>query len=78
MGEILEIDFPRPRDREAIFSDPKFFAYREHLIAFLEQRAHIKGATRIFSKGETMGYMDKEVIKAIEKNPAMTQLSVVA
>ena len=75
VGEILEIDFPRPRDREAIFSDPKFFEYREHLIAFLEQRAHIKGATRVFSNGETMGYMDKDVIKQIEGDPTITRVA---
>lgn len=66
VGEILEIDFPRPRDREAIFSDPKFFEYREHLIAFLEQRAHIKGLTRTFSNGDTMGYLDKEQLQEME------------
>ena len=78
VGEVLEIGFPRPRDREAVFGDPKFFEYREHLIAFLEQRAHIKGATRVFSNGETMGYMDKQEISEIEKNPSLTRLSSVA
>lgn len=63
LGEVLEIDFPRPRNREEIFNDPKFFAYREHLLAFLEQRSHIKGATRIFSGGETLGFRNKEQIK---------------
>jgi nitrate/nitrite transport system ATP-binding protein len=60
VGEILEIGFPRPRNREEVFQDPKFFQYREHLLAFLEQRAHIKSGTRIFSNGDTMGYTDKE------------------
>lgn len=63
LGEVLEIDFPRPRNREEIFNDPKFFAYREHLLAFLEQRSHIKGATRVFSGGETLGFRNKEQIK---------------
>lgn len=62
LGEILEIDFPRPRNREEIFSDPKFFEYREHLLAFLEQRSHIKGDTRVFSGGDTMGFLNKEEI----------------
>ena len=78
VGEILEIDFPRPRDREAIFSDPKFFAYREHLIAFLEQRAHIKGATRVFSDGQTMGYIDADGLSHLEKNPTLTSFASVA
>lgn len=60
VGEILEIGFPRPRNREEVFQDPAFFRYREHLLAFLEQRAHIKTSSRIFSNGDTMGYTDKE------------------
>ena len=62
LGEILEIDFPRPRNRHEVFNDPKFFSYREHLLAFLEQRSHIKGDTRVFSGGDTMGYLRKEEI----------------
>jgi len=60
VGEILEIDFPRPRNRTEIFQDPKFFEYREHLLAFLEQRAHLKTSSRTFSNGNTMGYTDKK------------------
>ncbi len=59
VGEILSIDFPRPRNREAIYQDPKFFAYREHLLAFLEQRAHLKGPSRIFTHGDHMGYSEQ-------------------
>ncbi|MGE9269661.1 MAG: ABC transporter ATP-binding protein, partial [Verrucomicrobiales bacterium] len=29
VGEIMEIDFPRPRNREEIFNDPSFFEFRE-------------------------------------------------
>ena len=65
LGEILEIDFARPRDREEVFNDPKFFAYREHLLAFLEQRSHIKGETRVFKGGETMGFLHKNEIQAM-------------
>lgn len=56
VGEIMEIDFPRPRDRKEVFSDPAFFEYREHLLAFLEQRAHLKGSTRIHKRGNLMGF----------------------
>jgi len=63
VGEILEIDFARPRNRDEVFEDPKFFAYREHLLAFLEQRSHIKGETRVFSGGDTLGFMEKHQIK---------------
>ncbi len=60
VGEILEIGFDRPRNREEVYQDPKFFEYREHLLAFLEQRAHIKGSTRTFSDGDFMGFTEKE------------------
>jgi len=60
VGEILEIGFDRPRNRNEVFHDPKFFEYREHLLAFLEQRAHLKSATRTFSNGDFMGFSDKE------------------
>lgn len=59
VGEILEIDFPRPRNRKEVFQDPMFFKYREHLLAFLEQRAPIKSGARTFAKGNTMGFVDQ-------------------
>jgi len=65
VGEILEIDFPRPRNRAEVFDDPKFFECREHLLAFLEQRSHIKGPSRVFSGGETLGFLDKDSIEEI-------------
>lgn len=67
VGEIMEIDFPRPRNREAIFNDPKFFEYREHLLAFLEQRSHIKGDTRTHTKDNLTGYMNKAELTDLEK-----------
>lgn len=60
VGEILEIGFARPRNREEVYQDPKFFEYREHLLGFLEQRAHLKSSTRTFSDGAFMGFSDKE------------------
>lgn len=60
VGEILEIDFDRPRNREQVYKDPKFFEYREHLLAFLEQRAHFKSGTRTFSNGDFMGFTKAE------------------
>ena len=65
VGEILEIDFPRPRNRTEVFDDPKFFECREHLLAFLEQRSHIKGLSRVFSGGETLGFLDKDAVEEI-------------
>lgn len=39
VGEILEIDFERPRDRAEIMASKQYYEYREHLVGFLEDRA---------------------------------------
>lgn len=68
VGEIMEIDFPRPRDREEVFNDPAFFQYREHLLAFLEQRSHLKADTRIHQRDNLVGYLNKSDIETLEKS----------
>ncbi len=40
VGEIIEVNFPRPRDRKAIMEHPDYYRLREQLITFLEVRAH--------------------------------------
>jgi len=50
LGEILEIDFPRPRQREMVINDPLFHAYREHLVSYLTERAHLRNEPRTFNK----------------------------
>ena len=40
VGEIMEIHFPRPRERKAVMEHPDYYELREHLIEFLEVRAH--------------------------------------
>jgi len=44
VGEIMEVNFPRPRDRKAVMEHPDYYRLREHLIEFLEVRAHRKPA----------------------------------
>jgi ABC-type multidrug transport system ATPase subunit len=44
VGEILEVNFPRPRERKAVLEHPDYYRLREHLITFLEVRAHRKTA----------------------------------
>lgn len=44
VGELMEIDFPRPRDREAMMADDRFFAHRERLLRFLDECEHAKQA----------------------------------
>ncbi|MGF1485206.1 MAG: ABC transporter ATP-binding protein [Opitutales bacterium] len=36
VGDILDIDYPRPRERARILEDANYQKYREHLISFLE------------------------------------------
>jgi len=40
VGEILPVHFPRPRERKAVLEHPDYYELREHLIEFLEVRAH--------------------------------------
>ncbi|MCF3649502.1 ABC transporter ATP-binding protein [Synoicihabitans lomoniglobus] len=42
VGSLMEIDFPRPRVREDMMVDDKFFAYRERLLRFLDECEHAK------------------------------------
>lgn len=42
VGEILEVNFPRPRERKAVMEHPDYYRLREQLIEFLEVRAHRK------------------------------------
>ncbi len=60
VGEILEIDFPRPRNRQEVFDDPVFFDYREHLLSFLEQRSHLRLEAQAFGRKNTLGFLHKE------------------
>ena len=36
IGDILNIEFERPRERKAILNHPDYYQYRKHLIDFLE------------------------------------------
>ena len=45
VGDILEVAFPRPRNRLEVMAHPDYFRLREHLISFLEEHAHRKPAT---------------------------------
>jgi len=45
VGDILEVHFPRPRERKAVLEHPEYYELREHLIGFLEIHAHRKHNT---------------------------------
>jgi bicarbonate transport system ATP-binding protein len=38
IGEIMDIPFPRPRDRERIMEDPQYYDLRNHALDFLYNR----------------------------------------
>lgn len=40
VGDILEVKFPRPRNRKALLEDPAYYEAREYLIHFLNERSH--------------------------------------
>jgi nitrate ABC transporter ATP-binding subunit len=42
VGDIVEVQFPRPRERKAVMEHSDYYRLREHLIRFLEERAHRK------------------------------------
>ena len=42
VGEIMSVNFPRPRERKAVMEHPDYYRLRERLIEFLEVRAHRK------------------------------------
>jgi hypothetical protein len=41
IGEVMEVDFPRPRFRKEVMEHPDYYKLRAHLIEFLEVRAHL-------------------------------------
>lgn len=40
VGDILQVDLPRPRDRMALANDPRYHHYRAAVLEFLYQRQH--------------------------------------
>jgi nitrate/nitrite transport system ATP-binding protein len=42
VGDILDIKFPRPRNRTALLEDSEYYRCREYLIEFLNERSHLR------------------------------------
>lgn len=40
VGDVLEVPFPRPRNRAAVLAHPGYYTCRRHVIDFLEHHAH--------------------------------------
>jgi nitrate ABC transporter ATP-binding subunit len=41
LGGVLQVPFPRPRDRQAVLEHPDYYRLREQVITFLEDQTHI-------------------------------------
>ena len=44
VGDILEVNFPRPRHRLDVLRHPQYYIYRAHVLRFLEEQDHQKEA----------------------------------
>jgi nitrate ABC transporter ATP-binding subunit len=42
VGDILNVTFPRPRNRAALLEDSEYYRCREHLVEFLTDRSHLR------------------------------------
>ncbi|MDB6025328.1 MAG: cmpD 3 [Verrucomicrobiales bacterium] len=40
VGDVLKVNFPRPRHRKEVMEHPDYYRLRERLIGFLEEHAH--------------------------------------
>jgi nitrate/nitrite transport system ATP-binding protein len=47
VGDILEIKFPRPRNRRELLDNPEYYRLREYLIHFLNERSHHRPAPSV-------------------------------
>jgi ABC-type nitrate/sulfonate/bicarbonate transport system ATPase subunit len=45
VGEVLEVPFPRPRNRREVMEHPDYYRLREQIVGFLERQART-GAVR--------------------------------
>jgi nitrate/nitrite transport system ATP-binding protein len=54
VGDILEVPFARPRDRQTVLNHPDYYNLREHLIGFLEdQDRHKPKPAEVTSTNDT-------------------------
>lgn len=47
VGDIFEVNFPRPRNRLQLLDDPAYYKAREYLIHFLNERSHLRPANLV-------------------------------
>jgi nitrate/nitrite transport system ATP-binding protein len=64
IGEILTIDFERPRDRASILQDPLYFRYLDHLVSFLTERAPLRTEPRIHDSQSLLTFTGRKAREA--------------
>ncbi|MDD5260972.1 MAG: ABC transporter ATP-binding protein [Methylacidiphilales bacterium] len=66
VGDILNIDFPRPRNRRALMEMPEYYEYRKYLIDYLHHKSHLKNGERPIVKNRitTGAFFNTEVVAA--------------
>jgi nitrate/nitrite transport system ATP-binding protein len=47
IGNIMEVDIPRPRTRAALLEHPEYYRYREALLSFLEEYENAGSPARV-------------------------------
>ena len=71
IGEVLSVDFPKPRDRASMMQDPMYFRYLDHLVSFLTERAHLRTEPRVHDKESLLTFTGNKVESSSHKNHAV-------
>ena len=61
IGEILSIDFERPRERTSMMKDPLYYQCLDHLLSYLTERAHLRTDPRIHDSSNLLGFTGAKV-----------------
>jgi len=76
VGDILEITFPRPRNRKAVMEHPDYYRLREHLITFLEERAHRKTTPAPVAGDDRLAPLHRSVAPSLQAPAFLANSSV--
>ncbi len=71
VGEVMQVSFPRPRDRQAVMEDPSYYVLRERLIEFLEDEGRRHGSREVEPEPESTAAAGDEVLE-----PSLAPLSM--
>jgi len=71
IGEVLSIDFAKPRDRASMMNDPLYYQCLDHLVSFLTERAHLRTEPRIHDSSSLLSFTGKKVEESSYRNHAV-------